>query len=137
MASYLEILRHAKNAAAALGVTGVVYSAYSSSGLPVPATMYQVETRIDGVRNSIQTVSAEVIDTQRSVLALRKNVLRSEKYTLSRTIEGSDVSAKLALTRRLGEIDDEITELEKKDDFLQRRMQSITSAARAPAQKEL
>jgi hypothetical protein len=137
MASYIDILRHAKNAAAAIGVTGVVYSAYSSSGLPVPATIYQVETRIDGVRNSIQTVSVEVIDTQRSVIALRKNVLRSEKYTLSRTIESTDVTAKLALTRRLGEIEDELSEIEKKDDALQRRMQSITSAARAPTQKEL
>ena len=125
-------MRYAKNAATMTGVIGVTASAYAVSGLPVPATTHQVEQRVESVRNSIQTVNLEVIDTQRSVLALRRNVLRSEKYTLSQSLDKSDASTRLALTRRLGEIDDELSEIDKKDSLLLDRMQSIRSAARAP-----
>src|SRR5512139_3338486 len=133
MAYGLETLRHAKNIAAALGVGGVVYSAYTVSGLPVPATVFQVDQRIENVRSAIHSLNGEMIETQRAVMALRRSALRGEKYTLMRTITTADTVAKAALTRRMGEIEDEIADIEKKDDDLLKRSQAIRNGARAPA----
>jgi hypothetical protein len=123
------------NVAAVLSIAGLAASAYVMSGLPVPASTVFVEQRVDSVRSSIWAVSVDVIDTQRAVVALRRNVLRSEKYTLSLSLDKSDVGTQLALNRRLGEIDDELSEIDKKDGTLLDRLQSIRSAARAPAQR--
>jgi hypothetical protein len=108
----------AKDVAAVLGVGGVMFSVYSASGLPIPATAYQVDLRVKPIEQSVVAISADVIDTQRSVLAMRRTFLRNELYTISRSIETGDASTKITLTRRVGEIQDEISEIEKKDDAL-------------------
>jgi hypothetical protein len=125
--SMWDTLGYAKTAAATLGVTGVLYSAYSVSGLPVPATVYQVDQRIERVRSSIQSVNVEVLETQRSVNSLRRSALRAERYLLSKT------DPTVHSIRRLGEIDDELIDITKKDDVLGNKVQSIKNGARAPA----
>jgi hypothetical protein len=124
--AFFEHIRHAKNVAAAIGVGGVVYSAYTVSGLPLPATVYQVDHKIEAVQSSIQEVTFEVIETQRSVLALRRSALRTERYTLAKSAETEQA------TRRLGEIDDELVDIGKKEDLLGSKVRGIRSAVRAP-----
>lgn len=116
--SILGYLGRAKDVAAVLGVSGVVLSVYSASGLPVVATAYQVDLRVRPIEASVAAISEEVIETQRSVLAMRRTFLRNEKYTISRSIEAGDAATKATLTRRIGEIDDEIADIEKRDQAL-------------------
>jgi hypothetical protein len=116
--SPLSYLKPAKDVAAALGIGGIMLSAYTVSGLPMPATVYQLDQRVKPIELSVRAITLDSVETQRSLLALRRTFLRNEEYTLQKAIESGDAQTKITLTRRLGEIDDELVDISKRDDAL-------------------
>lgn len=123
--------RISKDVAAALGVTGLIYSAYTASGLPIPATIYQVELRVAPINEQLKVLSAVQIETQRSVLAFRKGFLRDQRYSLDAALATADPANKITLTRRLGEISDEINDIEKQDDALSKSVQQLRTPVKS------
>jgi hypothetical protein len=111
-----------KDLAAFMGLTGVLWSAYSVSGLPVPATIAQVDQRIATVTETIKGVRVDGLEGRRAIISLTKTSLRNEKGAIARTIEGLDVSAKVTMNRRLGEIEDQLKDLEDQDTEVRTKM---------------
>lgn len=134
--NYVFLIDRAKDVAAAAGVGGVIWSAYSVSGLPVPATLKQVEQRIAAVNETITKNQTETkraldlltidqLDGRRSVIRLSRISLRNELANIQRIMPGVDANAKLTLGRRLGEIGDTLKELEDADGDLRDRIDKL------------
>jgi hypothetical protein len=133
-AVYLE---KAKDLAALAGIGGVLWSAYSVSGLPVPATLKQVEERITSVNETIKinqrdttrqldSVRVEQIDGQRAVIRLTRVSLRNEQTSLERILEtAKDQVAMTTMRRRLGEIGDQLRELDASEGELRDRISKL------------
>lgn len=119
------VLESGKDVAAALGMGGVLWSAYSVSGLPIPATIAQVDQRIATVTETIKGVRLDGLEGRRAIIALNKTSLRNEKGAIERTISGLDVAAKVTMTRRLGEIQDQLSDLDEQDTDLKQRMNAL------------
>jgi hypothetical protein len=114
-----------KDLAAALGLGGVLWSAYSVSGLPIPATIAQVEQRISAVNETIKGVRVDGLEGRRSIIQLTKVSLRNEKGAIERTLENLDTSARVKMTRRLGEIGDQLKDLDDQDGELRHKMNEL------------
>jgi hypothetical protein len=133
-AVYLE---KAKDLAALAGIGGVLWSAYSVSGLPVPATLKQVEERITSVNETIKinqrdttrqldSVRVEQIDGQRAVIRLTRVSLRNEQTSLERILDSTkDQVAMTTMRRRLGEIGDQLRELDASEGELRDRISKL------------
>jgi hypothetical protein len=119
------ILEKGKDLAAALGFGGVLFSAYTASGLPVPATIQQVDQRIASVNETIKGVRIDGLEGRRGIISLTKTSLRNEKGAITRTIESLDSSAKVTMNRRLGEIDDQLKDLEDQDGEVRAKMNEL------------
>lgn len=127
----------AKDLAAVAGVGGALWSVYAASGLPVPATIRQVEERITAVQQTIATnqsatnkqfdgMRVEQIEGQRAVIRLTRVSLRNEQTSLERILEGSrDAVASTTIRRRLGEIGDQLKELDASEGELRDRISKL------------
>jgi hypothetical protein len=122
---FTSVLEKAKDVGAALGFGGVLWSAYSVSGLPIPATIAQVDQRIAAVTETIKGVRVDGLEGRRAIISLTKTSLRNESGAITRTIEGLDVSARVTMNRRLGEIGDQLKDLEEQDTELRQRMNEL------------
>lgn len=122
-----------KDVAALAGVGGVLWSVYSVSGLPVPATIKQVEERITAVNDTIKKnqtdtvrqldiVRVEQVEGQRSVIRLTRVSLRNERTALEKLSKEADLSSKVTIQRRIGEVDDQLKELDENDAELRQRV---------------
>jgi hypothetical protein len=130
-------LEKAKDLAAVAGIGGVLWSAYSVSGLPVPATIKQVEEKIAAVQTTIgvnqrdtnkqlDSMRIEQIDGQRAVIRLTRVSLRNEQTSLERMVEGlRDPVASTTMRRRLGEIGDQLKELDASEGELRDRISKL------------
>ena len=119
-------LKLAKDLAAAMGVGGILWSAYSVSGLPVPATIKQVEERITVVTKRIDGLSRDQLEGQRIVLRLTRVSLRNEQTALEQVAQSNTIETgtKRTLSRRLAEISDELKILDDRDETLRKRIES-------------
>jgi len=106
-----------------------LWSAYAVSGLPVPATLKQVEQRIEVVSASLRELKADVLATQRSTIGLSRNLLRTERASAVRSTEvtGIDIPARLTFHRRVEEIDDLLRDLETSDAELRTAIAKLRS----------
>ena len=120
-------LKLAKDLAAAMGVGGILWSAYSVSGLPVPATIKQVEERITVVTKRIDGLSRDQLEGQRIVLRLTRVSLRNEQTALEQVAQSNTIETgtKRTLSRRLAEISDELKILDDRDETLRKRIESL------------
>ena len=117
----------AKNAAAIMGVGGVLWSAYSVSGLPVPATLHQVDERLSKITKRMDGLSVDQLEGQRAVIRLTRVSLRNEQTALVQVNESSNLEtgAKRTLSRRLAEIGDELKILDDRDEGLRKRIDGL------------
>jgi|SRR5215203_1075096 len=118
-------LEKTKEVAAALGAGGVAFSIYTASGLPVPATITQVESRIAVVTETIKGVRVDGLEGRRSIIMLTKTSLRNEKGAIERTLDALDSSARVTMNRRLGEIGDQIRDLDEQDAAVRAKMNEL------------
>ena len=114
-----------KDVAAALGVGGVLWSAYSVSGLPIPATLAQVEERIESINATIRGMKIDLLTGQRATITLTRVSLRNERTALDSALDKLEPSARSTVERRLGEIDDQLRELEQTDAALRTRINGL------------
>lgn len=130
------IIEHAKTAAAALGVGGVLFSAYASSGLPIPASqgfvrteLAQVVAKIDAsdlsTARKIDGLAATTLELQRKGIIAGKARLRFEAAANASLINKADPARRMTLERRASEIDDEIKELDRDDESLRMRIERL------------
>jgi hypothetical protein len=120
-------LEKLKEVAAALGAGGVAFSIYTASGLPVPATIGQVETRIAAVNETIKGVRVDGLEGRRSIIMLTKTSLRNEKGAIERTLGALDMAARVTMNRRIGEIGDQLKDLEEQDAEVRAKMNALKS----------
>lgn len=121
----IALIEKGRDVAAALGMGGVLWSAYSVSGLPVPATIAQVDARIAAVSEQVKGLKIDQLDSQRSMIRLTRITLRNEHSALERSIASVDVPTKVTMTRRQGEIDDTMKELDATDQDLRERIAEL------------
>lgn len=127
-----ELILHgaalAKNVAASCGVAGVLYGAYTASGLPVPATIAQVEQRVEKVTKRIDGLTVDQLQGQRAIIRLSRISLRNELTALQRILDTAttDTGLKTTLTRRQGEIGDQLKELDDQDGELRTRINKLS-----------
>jgi hypothetical protein len=99
-----------------LSAITAVCVAYVAVGLPVPATQASVETRI----LPISAILATVQTTQKQILvdlsAVQRNQLRTERFTLEKQLANASSADRMAFQIRIGQIDDEIAKLTKRDE---------------------
>ena len=131
-------LDRAKDVLSLLGIGGILMSAYTVSGLPVPATVHQVDIRVAAavteLKAPIGVMSGEIrnlkvasLEGERANLRPVRAFLRNELNTLRRLVEAAPEATKLPLQRRQSEIEDEIRDLHTRDDELRRRIDALRS----------
>jgi hypothetical protein len=136
LSSYTE---HAKALLGALGVTAGLWVSYQQSGMPVPATQAYVESRFEAYVATQSEVIADitflVLEGQMEQIDLRRAGLRSEKFNLERTVNTAnpDPSARVTFERRLGQIADELTTLDRREQETMARLKDLK--ARKPGLK--
>lgn len=129
-------LEHAKNLAAALGVGGVLLSAYASSGMPVPASQAFVDARVAtlvakieasdvATAKKIDGLAATTLELQRKAIVQQKARLRFELQANASLQAKADVARRVTLERRSAEIQDEVTELDRDDEGLRARIEKL------------
>jgi hypothetical protein len=116
----------AKNVAAAMGVGGILWSAYSVSGLPVPATIHQVDERLGKLSKRMDGITIDQLEGQRSVIRLTRVSLRNEQTALEHVLTSAvETGTKRTISRRVLEIADELRILETRDDGLRKRIDGL------------
>jgi TfoX/Sxy family transcriptional regulator of competence genes len=99
----------------ALGLASAVGTAYITAGGPLPATT-----------NDLKTLEAIVLDGHREMIVLTRAYLRYEQQALSTAQETTkDQSTRTRLKLRSTEIEDALRSLDKKDETLKRRVETI------------
>ena len=117
---------HARDIAAALGVGGILWGAYASSGLPVPATIHQVEMRIGEVNKGIQDLRVMVLESRRGQLVSTRNFLRNERGGLTRALpQIPDLVTRTTMERRVAQIDDELLDIAAQDEDLKKSITTL------------
>lgn len=118
---FSTLAEHSKNLLAAAGAGGVIWGVYANSGLPVPATVDQVrsvQTELNGVKTELKTdikgVETLVLEGTIQQIAARRGALRAERYALERSTP-TDTNARATFDRRLGEISDELSMLDRRE----------------------
>jgi hypothetical protein len=119
------IFDKAEKVAAALGAGGVAFSIYTAAGLPIPATIAQVDKRIEIVNDAISGVRLENLEGRRSIIQLTRVSLRNEKGAIERSMESLDSPARVTMNRRVGEIGDQLKELDDQDAEVRAKMNSL------------
>ncbi|MRI52347.1 hypothetical protein D8770_00040 [Methylobacterium sp. DB1607] len=133
---FSTILEHAKTGAAALGVGGTFLAAYTSLGLPLPASQAFVETKVATVVKSIDdsnTATARKIDglavttleLQRQAIVQQRARLRFENSANASLYPKAEGVRRVTLERRSAEIQDEMTELDRTDEDLRTRITKL------------
>ncbi|WP_238277272.1 MULTISPECIES: hypothetical protein [Methylobacterium] len=128
-----SILEYGKTAAATLGVGSALLAAYTSMGLPLPASQAFVEGKVRTVVDKIDasdTVTARKIDNlaattlelQRKAIVQQKARLRFETSANGSLLTKADPARRVTLERRSAEIQDELQDLERDDDELRQRI---------------
>ncbi|SFG88248.1 hypothetical protein [Methylobacterium gossipiicola] len=129
-------IEYAKTAAAALGVGGVLFSAYATAGLPIPASQEFVEAKVGAVVDrinesdvvmgkKIDVLSATTLELQRKSIVQQRARLRYEFGANTALATKADAVRRVALERRAAEISDELAELDRDDVDLRARIDKL------------
>lgn len=93
---------------------------YLAAGLPIPATKQYVDEKFVVVRRSL-------VGVERRLVRADRNDLRREQGQIIRRLEDhvGDEVAKATDRRRLGEIEDQLKDLDQDDDQLRKQAQEL------------
>lgn len=130
------IIEHAKTGAAALGVGGTFLAAYTSLGLPLPASQAFVEAKVAtvvsrieasdlGTGKKIDGLAATTLELQRKAITQQKARLRFELGANTAIAPKAEPSRRVTLERRSAEIQDEIADLDRDDEGLRARIEKL------------
>lgn len=133
---FAAVLEHAKTVAAALGVGGVLASAYATSGLPVPASQAFVKSEVGLVvakidasdlatAKKIDGLAATTLELQRKGIVQSKARLRFELAANGSLLSKADPARRITMERRSAEIEDEIRDLDRDDANLRERIERL------------
>jgi hypothetical protein len=123
----MAIVDSIKNIAATIGVIIPLGGIYTAAGLPVPATISQVDSRINPLREGLVNLQLVVLQQQRESLTARRNFLRQDKFQIqTANVAVSDLQKRLNESR-LSQIEDSIREIEAKDIVIQKKIEELTS----------
>lgn len=116
-----------KNIAATIGVIIPLGGIYTAAGLPVPATISQVDSRINPLREGLVNLQLVVLQQQRESLTARRNFLRQDKFQIQTANTAVNDLQKRLNESRLSQIEDSIREIEAKDIVIQKKIEELTS----------
>jgi len=116
-----------KNIAATIGVIIPLGGIYTAAGLPVPATITQVDSRINPLREGLVNLQLVVLQQQRESLTARRNFLRQDKFQIQTANTAVNELQKRLNESRLSQIEDSIREIEAKDVVIQKKIEELTS----------
>jgi hypothetical protein len=121
-----SIAEHIKTAGVALTLTVAGWGAYTTAGLPVPASIQLVDSRISAVNGSIRSLTEIVLDGQLEQHDLARSEMRIERSTLEGALnQATDQSAKITIRSRLDAIDDRLKVLDEKDVQIRARLNDM------------
>ncbi len=104
----------------------ILGTAYSASGLPMPATKIYVDEKLLPIKESLTSVKVLIINNSLDQLDTRKGILRGEKLVIEQTLTGRlDLTSRSAFNSRLGQIGDELLALERRKDELSKRTDDL------------
>lgn len=124
----MPIVDSIKNIAATIGVIIPLGGIYTAAGLPVPATISQVDSRINPLREGLVNLQLVVLQQQRESISARRNFLRQDKFQImtANSTTKDDMQKRLNESR-LSQIDDSLREIEAKDVTIQQKIEELTS----------
>ncbi|UMY19151.1 hypothetical protein MMB17_07580 [Methylobacterium organophilum] len=133
---FSTLLEHGKTGAAILGVGGTFLAAYTSLGLPLPASQAFVEAKIATVVTSIDAsnsatskkidgLAVSTLELQRQAIVQQRARLRFETAANAAVYPKADSVRRVTLERRSAEIQDEMAELERNDEDLRARITKL------------
>jgi hypothetical protein len=123
----MPIVDSIKNIAATIGVIIPLGGIYTAAGLPVPATISQVDSRINPLREGLVNLQLVVLQQQRESLTARRNFLRQDKFQIQTANTAVNDLQKRLNESRLAQIEDSIREIEAKDLVIQKKIEELTS----------
>jgi len=123
----MAIVDSIKNIAATIGVIIPLGGIYTAAGLPVPATISQVDSRINPLREGLVNLQLVVLQQQRESLTARRNFLRQDKFQIQTANTAVNDLQKRLNESRLAQIEDSIREIESKDVVIQGKIEELTS----------
>lgn len=123
----MALLDSIKNIAATVGVVLPLGGIYTMSGLPVPATISQVETRIQPIKDGMQSLQITVLQGQLESLRTRRNFLRADLYALDSARPPKDAASSLINQRRKGQIGDELADIDRQYANISGRIEELSA----------
>lgn len=123
---WLQLWEYGKTASVICTAFGIIWGTYSNSGLPVPVTMQQMEKRFTVVTDQIKSMKVIVLESQRSQLQTSRMLLRSQRMALEEAVKVAEPENKFVINGRIGQIGDELAELDKKEQALSRKIEELT-----------
>lgn len=102
----------------AVGATTAIWGVYTTAGLPVPATVQMVNTRMSEVKGGLKSLTQLVLEGQIEQHDSRRIQLRQELLALRHTIATASEETANTLQGRVSQIEDELKALNDRDGVL-------------------
>lgn len=117
----------AKSGLKVIGGCAAAGAIYVKLGFPVPATTEYVDAKFGTLETTVKAVQGDVLTGQRKLLKADRTFLRIERMTVDAATKNAkpDSVDKRVLSRRLTEIDDQLTALGQEDDDLRLRIEKL------------
>lgn len=122
--------------AAVFGAVGGIWAIYTNSGLPIPATIQQVEIKVSSVVDRIVSLEQRIdsrmkgfervnLEGQRGQIRSQRVPLINERHALEQALPTAPEMTKQSLRRRIEEIGLQLEELTEDDARLRRRIDEL------------
>lgn len=117
----------AKTGLKVIGGAAAAGAIYVKLGFPVPATTEYVDGKFGTLEAGLKAVQGDVLTGQRKLLKSDRTFLRIERMSVDTAAKNAkpDSVDKRVLSRRLTEIDDQLTALGQEDDDLRIRIEKL------------
>lgn len=127
MSPFAKLGSYAKTLTVVAGAIGVITTAYAAVGLPIPASRFYVDEKMAPISDAVKSIKVIVLNSSRDQINASKGLLRNEKLAIETSMPTLAPIDKVTMTSRLGRIEDEMTELDRRDDKLRQQLQETTS----------
>lgn len=98
-----------------LGAVTAVCVAYVAVGLPIPTTEASVTAKILPIATLLTNLQVSQKVIVNDLGAVQRQLLRNERFTLERAMQGARDNDKITFQLRLGQIEDEMSKLDRRD----------------------
>lgn len=105
-----------KQVALVLGATSAICAAYIAVGLPMPMSEAAVNQKISPVLGLLSAVQRSQITILGDLSTVQRQILRNERLALESAIPSASQANKVAFNLRLGQIEDELAKLDRRDE---------------------